>query len=366
MFKALIGKGHHEFSTAKQQDALEFLSHLLGVVSKAEKANGTLSTFPGKIFEYKLATKMQCQTCLGVKYSDATSTVMQTSIPIDTKDDGPDVIVDFDRVLSSFSQQEIVDYNCPNCKKTTQFTKQFMFETFPKVLVMVVNRFVCPDWVPKKLECSVNVPTHPLSLDHLKVVRGYESELPNIEEKQTGPTIDQSLLNELLSFGFGENQAKNALVATDNASLEIATNWIIENMDNPAAHEPLPQQSGSNDGINPESVAYLESMGFTSKQAKNALKNCNSDVERAVDYLFSHPEDEMEIESAPEVVGEDGPSNYQLHGVVTHLGASVHSGHYVAHIFKNNECVLYNDIKVAASSDPPLGKGYIYFFIKLN
>lgn len=32
MFKSLIGKGHPEFSTKRQQDAQEFLLHLIGVI----------------------------------------------------------------------------------------------------------------------------------------------------------------------------------------------------------------------------------------------------------------------------------------------------------------------------------------------
>jgi ubiquitin carboxyl-terminal hydrolase 5/13 len=31
MFKSLIGKGHPEFSTKRQQDAVEFLLHLINV-----------------------------------------------------------------------------------------------------------------------------------------------------------------------------------------------------------------------------------------------------------------------------------------------------------------------------------------------
>lgn len=75
----------------------------------------------------------------------------------------------------------------------------------------------------------------------------------------------------------------------------------------------------------------------------------------------------MEIEAPQESIEIDSkPAVYQLHGVVTHLGASVGSGHYVAHIKKEGEWVLYNDNKVAASSDPPLGMGYIYFFKRLG
>ena len=49
-------------------------------------------------------------------------------------------------------------------------------------------------------------------------------------------------------------------------------------------------------------------------------------------------------------------------GFITHLGASVGMGHYVAHIWKNNEWIYYNDDKVTTTDMPPLGKGYIYFF----
>ena len=36
MFKALVGRGHPEFSTNRQQDAQEFLLHLLNMVDRSE------------------------------------------------------------------------------------------------------------------------------------------------------------------------------------------------------------------------------------------------------------------------------------------------------------------------------------------
>jgi ubiquitin carboxyl-terminal hydrolase 5/13 len=38
MFKTLIGKGHQEFSTSKQQDALEFIQHLFTNMERKEKS----------------------------------------------------------------------------------------------------------------------------------------------------------------------------------------------------------------------------------------------------------------------------------------------------------------------------------------
>ena len=38
MFKAIVGKGHPEFSTGRQQDAVEYFQHLLEVMTRAERA----------------------------------------------------------------------------------------------------------------------------------------------------------------------------------------------------------------------------------------------------------------------------------------------------------------------------------------
>lgn len=39
----------------------------------------------------------------------------------------------------------------------------------------------------------------------------------------------------------------------------------------------------------------------------------------------------------------------------------MHSGHYVAHLRKaNDQWVLFNDDKVAATPKPPIGEAYMY------
>lgn len=58
---------------------------------------------------------------------------------------------------------------------------------------------------------------------------------------------------------------------------------------------------------------------------------------------------------------------YELYGFITHLGASIHAGHYVCHLKQAGEqgkWVYFNDAKVALTSEPPIGKGYMYFFRK--
>ena len=40
MFKALVGKGHEEFATMRQQDAEEFFTHLVGAIRRQLKRTG--------------------------------------------------------------------------------------------------------------------------------------------------------------------------------------------------------------------------------------------------------------------------------------------------------------------------------------
>ena len=107
------------------------------------------------------------------------------------------------------------------------------------------------------------------------------------------------------------------------------------------------------------------------------------DAERAVDWLFSHPDDMGEdapaasggaapaSSAAPAVGGSSTlPARYRLKAFISHKGPSVHSGHYVAHIRTEGEgWVLFNDEKVVkadAESVRDLKRlAYLYIFESL-
>ena len=62
----------------------------------------------------------------------------------------------------------------------------------------------------------------------------------------------------------------------------------------------------------------------------------------------------------------DGPGKYELLGIVSHMGSNTACGHYVSHIRKGGEWVLYNDRKVAKSESPPLDLGYMYVYQRVD
>ena len=111
----------------------------------------------------------------------------------------------------------------------------------------------------------------------------------------------------------------------------------------------------------------------------------NGHTAKAIDWLFMH---RKELGPDPEGYKKKVPNNddkvndqykcflpgyYELQSFITHLGSSMSEGHYVCHIKKklenymNDQWVYYNDHKVTLEGDdPPIGKGFIYFFNKIE
>ena len=144
----------------------------------------------------------------------------------------------------------------------------------------------------------------------------------------------------------------------------------------------------------------LTEMGFTPAQARKALRetvrkkyikcpythyyyiklvdvNQDGNAERAVEWLFSHPDDTGEdtnasSNSTPNVPRHPGgskalPARYQLKAFISHKGPSVHSGHYVVHIKKDEVgWIFYNDEKVVKADEESVNKlkklAYLYVF----
>lgn len=95
-------------------------------------------------------------------------------------------------------------------------------------------------------------------------------------------------------MGIPEHHAKHALLNTNQVSAEMAVGWYFENLENPTLNDPLPKIKKKKEegaAASEEQISTVMMMGFSKAQATFALKKCDNNVERAVDYLFSHPEE---------------------------------------------------------------------------
>lgn len=225
------------------------------------------------------------------------------------------------------------------------------------------------------------------------------------------PEIDEAAAMQLAEMGFPLEACRKAVYYTGNMGPEMAFNWIIAHMEEPDFAEPLtlpsmmdpgPSTSDSPMGATPldnsppeESISILTSMGFPRAHSIRALKNTNNNLERALDWIFTHPEEEESdalsdmgdtepndnafsnanshsdstLSPDRDTAGprvKDGPGRYELFAFVSHMGASTMSGHYICHIKKEGRWVIYNDHKVCLSERPPKDLGYIYFYRRLS
>lgn len=125
MLKALIGKGHEEFSTMRQQDAFELLLHLLKLITRSQHPGGTKD--PVSDFRFVLEQRLQCITCRKVRYRDDVQD--NISVPVPARrikkvlaEDGKDAKDAFESItikecLDIFTAKEAVEFTCPGCGK---------------------------------------------------------------------------------------------------------------------------------------------------------------------------------------------------------------------------------------------------------
>ena len=393
-FKNVVGRGHPEFSGKRQQDAQEFILHLINMVSRGSRHRDD----PTDAFKFRVEERMECSGSHKVKYSERTDFFLSLQIPMEAatnkeavreyearkaaagaapgSDAGPVVRarVPFEAILESFREPRRVEqfYSTALGAKTVGL-QTVRFGTFPDFLLVQLQRFtVGDDWLPKKLDVSVPMPDE-LELSSLRGggLQPGEQELPEPAGDQAAaaaaPQLDQAVIAQLAEMGFPVEACKRAVYSTQNSGVEPAMAWIMEHMTDADFASPFTvpgtQPAGGGFQADPDSVALIVSMGFTPAQAERALRETNNSVERAADWIFSH-QSELSDEPAP-AAGEryrDGPGRYRLVAFIYHMGTSTMVGHYVCHVLKDGRWCIFNDEKVAESRQPPRELGYLYLY----
>ncbi|KAF8632371.1 hypothetical protein AX15_001905 [Amanita polypyramis BW_CC] len=423
-FKCLIGVNHPEFSTMRQQDAEEFFGHLLSILRRDYKRCGVdLGSEKNvtRIFEFGIEQKLKCGSCGRVRYRIDDVDRIGMGVPavflveeVLEAEGGEEKKKTYrpvsltsciDSVLRS---EEGLEYTCPAGCGRVVATKSTRFASFPDVLVVHAKKFELVNWVPTKLDIPVILPEgETLVFDDSYTGKGIqpgEVELPSDDNSNaTGagapPPVNQEFLVNLEAMGFSRVRCEKALRATDNVGLEQAMEWLFAHMDDPDmdipdAQQQQQEQAGPGNGTKSEPpqglVSVLIDMGFTDKQAKKALREADLNVERAVEWLFSHPDDTGEEDVAPSTAASSSstgtskpirgsktvPARYALKAFVSHKGPSVHSGHYVAHVKvptpdnTQGEWVLFNDEKVVKADKESVNElkrlAYLYVFERVG
>ncbi|KAH9255761.1 hypothetical protein BASA81_006155 [Batrachochytrium salamandrivorans] len=377
MLKHLLGEGHREFSGREQQDAVEYVLHVLDRVKRIP--NQSLTDLFGFAYEQK-STCLQSNT---VKY-DLVKNHFVLSLNVEQ-------CSTLQQCLEhTFHAKEAVDdFMSPETGLRGGLERELRLQSFPKLLLVQLKRFVLKNdmsWEAIKLDGKITLPVE-LNLESF-ASRGIQ---PGEVEMRSAPNTVAAAANEfqpseqvvqqILELGFSRHGAVRAAKATGNDP-EQAMQWVMEHMEDADFNDPLPQPAGNNapnvSAVPAEAIEMLGAMGFEPSVAQFALQQCGNNVERAADFLFSRTLGEIQLammdqmavvaaatESTAAVLTE---SRYHLRAVVSHIGKSTGSGHYVCHFNQSPSpqhparWVFFNDDKVVLANHPPLDLGYLLLY----
>ncbi|PKX99692.1 cysteine proteinase [Aspergillus campestris IBT 28561] len=228
MFKHLVGRGHEEFSTMRQQDAFEFLLHLFKLVNHGS---------------FAVEQRLQCLNCSKVRYRVDEQDNLSIPVPVrrfstesDHETSDQFQTVTFNECLDASTADEVVELSCPSCSSKSGFSKHDPFRS---------------RW---------------LSFLRQKEDKSY----PDVENTESIFAPDEEVLCQLLTMGFPQPRCVKALQATGNSDVEAAMNWILLIWTTltlmihlrPKVKEP--QQDSAK-------VLQLGEMGINEQHAKKAL-----------------------------------------------------------------------------------------------
>uniref|UniRef100_A0A3B5MPI3 ubiquitinyl hydrolase 1 n=1 Tax=Xiphophorus couchianus TaxID=32473 RepID=A0A3B5MPI3_9TELE len=319
MFKALVGRGHPEFSTNRQQDAQEFLLHFINMVER----NCRSGPNPSEAFRFLVEEKIVCQQSQKAKYTQRVDYIVQLPVPMDQaantelkeaerrREEGdssaPTVRaqIPFSACMAALSEPEMLTDFWSSAVQAKTSATTTRFASFPDHLVIQIKKFTFGlDWVPKKL-VSIDVPDT-LDLSGLRATGQQPGEellpevappplmTPDVEVKgilgshgnedddslysPLLPVLDDSTVSQLCEMGFPLEACRKAVYYTGNTGIDAAMNWIMSHMDDPFSAPLVLPGSSSGPGTTPteslseEHLATIVSMGFSRDQATKALR----------------------------------------------------------------------------------------------
>ena len=330
MLRQLVGRGHHEFSSNRQQDAQEFFLHLVNLMERAHKKSNTAS--PLSCLQFVAEDRTECGASGNVRYTQRKEEYLPLQVPVEAavnldqveeykakkaeleakgeRMPGDEIVrakIPIEAVLSQFLQEELVDdFYSSAIKGKTTAKKTVRISTFPDYLLIQLLKFrVDESWQPVKLDVEVDMPDT-LDLGQLRG-RGQqpgEVSLPEDDEAAAGGggqpevVIDEATVSQLMDMGFARDGCRRAVHNTGNSGVEAAMAWVMDHMADPDFSDPFTPPGSGGGGqkkactAGEEVVAMVMSMGFTREQAECGLRNTDNNLERAIEWIFSHPDGE--------------------------------------------------------------------------
>ena len=420
-FKHLIGKGHAEFSTKRQQDAHEYFEHLINLIDRNHQKERSEEN-PTECFKFELQDRLECLQTHKVRYVKRVENSLSLTVALDMTVNKEDVekyekykkecemknekidpallcrprvsLLDCFKLLTS--NELITDFFNSETKKHGNALKSVSFSTFPQFLFIQMRKFtLAKDWSPVKLDVEILAPDV-IDLNEYRGGNGLktgEIELMSEEAASKAPTavdvqLNENIVAQLMDMGFSLDGSKRAAFNTKELNdFEAAVNWAVSHMEDSDFnnHFEIPKAKSKTASTqtfkaDEESIQFIMCMGFSRQQATKALKETSNNLERAADWIFSHADEIMNVDeeensssasvAAPTTTQQrsnvkDGNGNYELCAFVSHMGTNANVGHYVVHIKKEGKWYIYNDQNVCESEKAHKELAYLYLYRRI-
>jgi ubiquitin carboxyl-terminal hydrolase 5/13 len=292
-FKVLIGKGHAEFATMRQQDSEEFLTYLLTFLRRNTKKTASASPEPTQVFSFGTEQRLQCGECKRVRYMVDPTDVVSVAVPAKEagKDDEGKVKWEEIKVmdcLDALTAVEALQYHCPACAKDVIATKYgFLCQVH---LIGEFNRLCIGNLsFPLSLKCSLSTRRNsslstgcPRSWVGWMIFLLQFTLMSNSDIPLILPPQDELVLDKYIGHG---HQPGEAELTNDTRMLPIVLMKLHLALLLLATAPKLPH-------FNEAALALLQGMGFPLIRCQKALlATGNNDAEAAMEWLFVHMDD---------------------------------------------------------------------------
>lgn len=349
MLKYAVANLKSQFANNEQQDAEEFLSSVINLLEDKYLEIKRRCKEPLKIkdiFYFKTRQSIVCDDLKKITYNDNDTHMI--SLPL-RYENGSDKSADneeeigLERCFKNWAEDQEIEYLQGDKKHRAIINKSFM--TLPKYLLVNIERFYFKeDFTAGKIMSHITIPTEGILLetDAKRQPEGYTVEYNTRETKKDKVQPNPELMQELMSMGFTEKLCRLACLKSGARTLEGCANWILTNMET---------VSDDDTDVALNTSALME-LGYSHERASKAAELFGGNVEAAVEWLTN--KDGVAKTTAAK------KATYKPVGVISHIGSSANTGHYVFHAYRDGQWYIFNDSKVLKCDSIPTSNGYIY------
>ncbi|XP_014677519.1 PREDICTED: ubiquitin carboxyl-terminal hydrolase 5-like [Priapulus caudatus] len=232
--------------------------------------NSRNNSNPCDCFKFEVEERIECIQSKKVKYTYRTEYLLPLPIPLEAANNAealqeyeekkaiaeaagqklpPEALVraqiPFTSCLQSAAAPETVyDFYSTALNGKTMALKNTRLASFPDYLLIQLKKFtIGSDWVPRKLDVSVNMPdTVDISMFRGSGLQPGEQELPEEAPPTVEPAdveIDDVIVTQLVEMGFAVEGCRKAVLNTRSQGIEAAMNWVMEHNEDPDFSQPM-------------------------------------------------------------------------------------------------------------------------------